>query len=363
MDVDWSLNKNELVNTEVEDSIWQDVQQNVLNPALNSSVVEMWNMVAITANSVSEKLGGHDLLHPKHELPVEHTKFLSSAWLVQSVSSGLAMLLPYTVAGKSAHGLLKGTSTRLGLSDNVARFVENEALSSVVGAAVYDGLRETKPGESHMGNAIGGAAAFGTFAIGGEISRNMSTAKMLAVRTMAGALGGVTQHAILGISTSRIPSLEEFGKASVNGMVMSIILPESQRALKSLAKQSNETLKMTVPMYEAINRRIPTMPEFRPKPVPSEPVHTENVDFFVKNETLSHESKSEGGRTDGKNDRGKDERVEEIRRDKREGIPEATQSAAMTPFSFSSNSEQLSPREGPPSDSINFAEQLLPKAS
>lgn len=387
----WSLNRNELLATNEEDSLLTRINENVVHPALNSSVIEMWNLVAETTNKVSHKLGGEHILPLKHELHTEPVKFLSTGWLVQSVSSGLAMLLPYTIAGKLTGSALKGAGARLGVSDNLARLLENEALSSITGAAIYDGLRETKPGETHIGNALGGAAAFGTFAIGGELSKNMSMRNMLMVRTLAGAVGGVTQHAILGWSTSRVPSLEEFAKASVNGMVMSLVLPESQKALHTLAKRGNETLRHAVPTEyfnkgSAAKKSVSVAPEhkFVDPPEPKfmdSPDHKfveppnyktidlpeyktkveapENVDFFVKNEPMADvktDAKADV-KPEVKQDRGKDDRKRDEKKavelrwepgvERRETVYDINQRMDRPAFEFSSNSASLSPREMP----------------
>lgn len=324
------IHRNTLVATDEQASAFERLQDNVLNPMINSAMIEPWNLVASVSNSVSDKLTGRELLPTKPDLPTEEAKFLSTPWLVQSVSGGLAMLLPYAVAGKATSGMLKSASAKIGASGEFARILNNEVSSQILGAAIYDGLRETKHGETHLGNALGGATAFGTFAIGSELSRNLPGGQKFFVRTLAGAIGGTAQQTVHSfVANSKAPSLEQLAKASVNGMVMSVVLPEAQNALHSVAKTGNQQLGISAPFEKFYELRIknkvakiPVVVEAPPHGLPGE---IPNYDFFVKPEHNANmpESKPEKGRD--------------------ENLKDTTASTTHPGFEFSANSPLLRP--------------------
>ncbi len=284
----WQISKSELVAHDKEADALTRFQQNVLNPALNSAVVEPWNTVVSTSNTVSSKLNGKDLLSEKEDFDTGEVKFLSTAWLVQSASGGLAMLLPYAVSGKAAGGFLEHVAEHLRPGAIGTRILQNEATAQILGAAVYDGLRATKPGETHLGNAAGGVTAFGTFAIGNAISKDLPLGKMLAVRTLSGAIGGGAQHVASALVSGSKFDVASFGKASVNGVVMSIVLPESQRIFKSVAGDAHESFGMPFSserLFEA-NIKTPSAASAAPAAAVENQAAPGTYDFFVKVENV-----------------------------------------------------------------------------
>lgn len=282
--IGWRLNKNELVEHDRETDALVRFQHNVLNPVLNSTVVEPWNTLVSTSNAVSNKLTGKDVLSEKEDFDTGEVKFLSTAWLVQSASGGLAMLLPYAVSGKAAGRMLEKMSEHLRPGSIGCRILENEATAQIMGAAVYDGLRATKPGETHLGNAAGGVTAFSTFAIGHAVSKDMPLGRMLAVRTLSGAVGGGAQHSVSAFISGSKFDTSAFGKAAVNGIVMSIVLPESQRVFKSVSGDSQESFGMPFSTERLFEAKIQSPGSVNTAPaLPMEnQAAPATFDFFVK---------------------------------------------------------------------------------
>ncbi len=322
--VGWAIEKSDLVIHDAHEGALKRFQENVLNPALNSAVVEPYNTVAAITNSVS---GGRKLLPHKEDFETGECKFLSSKWLVQNAAGGLAMLLPYSLAGKGAGKVLTHFGTELNVGERTAKILENEVTAQIMGAAVYDGLRETKEGETHIGNAIGGVTAFSAFAIGHSLSKDLPLTKMLTYRTLAGAIGGSAQHVASEYwSNNKLPSLEDVGKSTVNGMVMSMVLPESQRVLKAAVETGHETFNPGVPVDRFVEVRAPSAPAAHAtlSELPAEHAPA-TYDFFIKSDSQNNSSKPE---------RGKDDRQEGIK------AQSASAVGSLRGFELSTNSNQ-----------------------
>jgi hypothetical protein len=294
----WTIDKSKLVEHDEQTDALKRFQEAVLNPVLNSAVVEPWNTVAGAANSISEKLHGPPLISHKADFQTKEAQFLSTPWLVESVASGLAMLIPYGVAGKFSHGTLKAIGSRIEATGMTARILENEASAQILGAAMYDGLRETKQGETHLGNAVGGVTAFSTFAIGNALSKDLPLGKMLAMRTLAGAIGGTAQHEVSAyMSNAPMPSLKELSKSGINGIVMSMVLPESQRFLHSSSEHGHEHFEAGVPIDRLTEIR--TAPQVVAHAPVAEELSLEHIhapatyDFFIKAESATQGAEHE----------------------------------------------------------------------
>ena len=247
--LNWTIEKDPLLLPIEQEGALRRFQESVVHPLLNSVAIEPWNMLASSVNSSSEFLHGPKLLPHANDFHVADAPFLSGTWFIQSISGGLALLLPYTLAGKAAGGFCKELGVALNASGRTMQFLENEATTQILGAATYDGLRERSEGETHLGNALGGITDFGSFSIGNTLSKELPIRSMLAIRTLAGAIGGTAQHAVASYwSGAAQPSLEQLGQSTVNGVIMSLVLPEAQRMLHSTFKTTGEHLSNNAPL-------------------------------------------------------------------------------------------------------------------
>ncbi|MBI4533337.1 MAG: hypothetical protein HY711_05255, partial [Candidatus Melainabacteria bacterium] len=172
------------------------VGDNVVHPAVNTAAIEPWNALAGTVNLVGRHTIGQEMLTRCDLLEVPQSKFLSPQWCVQSISSGLAMVVPYGIAGKATGGSLRSFGKWAQAEGTAAQFLKSEKTASILGAAIYDGLRETRPGETHVGNALGGAAGFFIFEHGNALSRNVGTMEKIQARVVTGVLGASAQHSV-----------------------------------------------------------------------------------------------------------------------------------------------------------------------
>ncbi|MBX9689496.1 MAG: CCA tRNA nucleotidyltransferase [Candidatus Obscuribacterales bacterium] len=254
--LDWTLSKSELLTQDAQKSAVTRLQEAAINPALNSAFIEPFNALASTANSASRALGGEDFLARKHELPVAQAEFLSGTWLLEGVSGGLGMLVPYTIAGKVGGGVLRKAGASLNLSGDLAKVFKHQATAQIMGAAVYDGMRETRAGETHLGNAFGGAAAFGVFELGNSASKELPLLNKVLTRAITGMAGAGTQLTVSRVwSSGHMPGRDELLKAGISGSVMNLALPEAQRFAGKAIDAGRMSLGLGVPLDRYIESR------------------------------------------------------------------------------------------------------------
>lgn len=220
------------------------LKQNVLNPALNSGFIEGANAIANLVNSGSQSISGSDVLPKFEHFEVQKTNFLSSEWLAQNVSSGLAMVVPYLLASKAAGFTLRGAGQALGVEGTAAGILQHRATASILGAATFDYLRDTRSNETRTGNAIAGAAAFGVFEAGNALSSGLvksgNILPLILARAATGALGATTQLTLSRqIATGELPGKEEYLQAGITGGIMNNVLLPMHSKLAELGDQVN----------------------------------------------------------------------------------------------------------------------------
>ncbi len=198
------------------------LQRNVVAPFANSGLIEPYNAVASLINNVS----GKKTLNEQHTLSHSQGKFLSDEWLWQTLSSGAGMVIPYMVASKITGGALRKVGADLGTKGTTAAILKSEMLAGITGAALYDGIRNPREGETRTGNVLGGVAAFTVFGAGNYWLGELSGGKRIAARAAVGFAGAdaqlITSHLV---STGHLPSGEKLLQAGVSGSLMNNLLP------------------------------------------------------------------------------------------------------------------------------------------
>src|SRR5437016_5687896 len=94
-------------------SLLDTAANDVFKPLANSALVDPWNTVAHTVNWAAHGLSGHDLLPEVSALKMQAAQPFTAEWAVQSMSSGLGALLPYTLAGKAMGGAMRGVGASM----------------------------------------------------------------------------------------------------------------------------------------------------------------------------------------------------------------------------------------------------------
>lgn len=217
------------------------VEGNIINPFVNSLVITPRNAAANVVNFV----GQGELIGKAESLPVSQSEFGTAGWFAQNISAGLGAIVPYVVAGKVAGAGMRRVGVKLAaegsgvLINRSATVMKSELAAQMLGAAAIDFARDTRPGETHLGNAAGGAAAFFVFGKGNAITLTNSFLRRQIARAGVGAVGGVT-----GITASSLvageglPELRLLGEAAVAGGTMNLALPPLQRALSASELQT-----------------------------------------------------------------------------------------------------------------------------
>ncbi len=304
------------------------VQENVLSPVYDTLVVEPGNALRQTVNYVARPLLNKDLIEPRLEPTHKgQAQFLGGEWWTQNIGSGLAAAAVYTVAGKLTGGALRGLHSKthklgiqiltselglksrpvtdvVGYAGNFAsRVVLNEKVAQVVGAACYDGMKETRPGETNLGNMAGGAASFTVFEAGnalvgskfktaaslGLIARTKVELAKAGLRTIPGALGsGAQVVASYVVSGQELPTDQQsWSESVVTGGAMNAVLPWFQHGIGKGIDAVNVHMKKTIP-YQRFNRDIqsPLLKELS------------NCNPEVRVKLGAHESKALGQRSE-----------------------------------------------------------------
>lgn len=236
--LDKSLHAKHLQPNEEKSSGLADwVADNILKPAANAGGIEPYNAVS---NAVSMITDDNVNLPKATPYEIKEASLLSPTWFAQSVSSGLAMVVPYALAGKAAGASMRGFGSTMQVQGEAALFLKSEQAASIIGAAAYDGMRDLRPGETRAGNALGGASAFFIFEKGNALARTMPLISRMTTRAATGAVGGTIQLSTSRLySTGELPTAAEMYHSAVGGAAMNLTLPAAQRGIAIAAERVN----------------------------------------------------------------------------------------------------------------------------
>jgi hypothetical protein len=253
------------------------LQLNVLNPAINSALVESHNAVA---NAFNEHTGGH--LQKWTARETTQATLGSKEWVAQTISSGIAGIAPYIVAGlvvRKPLALLSEGAEALNLSfksqaaasstllkdapftgtildrslTTAAKILRSQHANPIIGAALYDSVRDTHESESHNGNVAGGVTAFGVYQVGNYISRALPLGGRLVALAATGMVGAMSQATVSKeVSTGTLPSGSDLAHAALSGAFMNIALPTGQ----FMASHLVESVNMKIGQGEPLNRFV-----------------------------------------------------------------------------------------------------------
>lgn len=229
------------------------LEKNVVNPLVNHAALEPYNTIASLAKAETK----NQVLPEAELLDVPRAEFLSSAWCSQTVSSGVGMILPYALAGKAVGGSLRTFGATIGAEGLTARLLKNEGIANVCGAALYDGFRPLREGESRFGNVAGGVAAFTVFGVGNHLGRNLGTGWKIAARGATGFAGADSQLLVSRYLTNGVlPAGEELLQAGVAGMAMNNLLPPVQDVVTRQLSEAKFSLGFKTPADIYANTRF-----------------------------------------------------------------------------------------------------------
>lgn len=238
--------------------------ENVGKPLYNGLIADSWNALANLAHVDSAKVTRYE------EAPAA---FGTVGWATQGIVHGASSLVPYVGASLMAGGILSRGSRVLQLGETGSMIMRSEMAANIGGAALYNGFRDTMPGETTAGNIASGVAGMFIYSaanpyIGrftGAGLRSLGVADSIAAPASQiltrGLLGSATAPAAMmiadGVARDEAPSwskLADYEKAAISGFVFNAALPDMRGAATRAVDSANLTLGRGMPLDRFIAR-------------------------------------------------------------------------------------------------------------
>lgn len=233
------------------------VGDNMVKPLVNSLLIEPEHAVANVVNGGAHLLGQDDVLGKVKLLETPQAKFMSAQWFAQSMSGCVGMILPYAVAGKMSGGAMRAFGEQVGAEGAMASVLKNERLAQITGAGGYAFLLDPQPGQTRLGNAIGTAAGFGVFELGGALSTGLSFGGKTFVRAVTGMVGGSTQESVTSlVSTGQGPDREHLVQSALSGAVINVAMPTAQEGLQKAIDAGNTITGRGIPVERYVQSKL-----------------------------------------------------------------------------------------------------------
>ncbi|PZM80798.1 MAG: hypothetical protein DKT66_16255 [Candidatus Melainabacteria bacterium] len=220
---------------------------NFVNPLVNTLCVEPANAITQTV----ERAARQSSLHRIEPLSVPDTsgKPFSSEMVSQSVACAVGSVGPYALAGMLAGNTMRCAGAALKTEGAIATFAQNEKVAQIVGAGVYDGMKETRQGESHLRNGIAGAANFAVLEYSHVDPRASLIGRSLD-RFTSGFVGSLTHVAISrpDVFSVKSPSDINISSSVLTGGFINVLLPGTQQGLRMLQEKASLRMGRGIPI-------------------------------------------------------------------------------------------------------------------
>ena len=220
---------------------------NFVNPLVNTLCVEPANAITQTV----ERAAGQLPFHRVEPLPVPDTskRPISTELVSQSVACAIGSVGPYALAGMLAGNAMRCAGAALKTEGAIATFAQNDKVAQIVGAGVYDGMKETRQGETHLRNGIAGAASFAVL----EYSRVDPRASLIGRsldRFSSGFVGSLTHVAISrpDVFSLKAPSDINISSSLLTGALINVLLPGTQQGLRMLQEKASLRMGRGIPI-------------------------------------------------------------------------------------------------------------------
>ncbi|MBX9877013.1 MAG: hypothetical protein K2Y22_01005 [Candidatus Obscuribacterales bacterium] len=238
----------------LSEAAWAD---NSTVKAMAQALSEPFNsFVARPAELIAEKVSGNKTdLH--WHVEKNESELFSRQWLTDNIASGITMAGLYSLSDRlaakplrliscgagSVAQLLKARPLACQITTGLEKVLISKQASLIAGAGAYDGLRETREGETRQGNFAGTAAGFTVFEAGNYFCKlgpgslaNIASYGLR--RALIGGAGGAVQSYTSGQFAGRELSNKELATAAlIGGTINSALgLPSVSRALKNNLK-------------------------------------------------------------------------------------------------------------------------------
>lgn len=197
-------------------------RDNVIAPAYDAGIVQPYNAIANVVNSPVQAIGQEAALPKLKPMELAPAAMLSPEWAAQNISAGLAMAVVFTGIGRVTR-----TIGSAALGANLT-----PSASMIIGGTAFEGIRDLRPGETRLGNMLGGATMLATFEAGNHLSRSLTGSNLAAARLWTGATAAAG-HSMVGSMVSRgeLPTTRQLGDAMLTGATMNLALPVLQEKM------------------------------------------------------------------------------------------------------------------------------------
>lgn len=209
------------------------LSNNVAKPMINGALIDPIDAVSDTF---------HIPIHIDQLRTSRPTSAVSR--FVQDAAYGVGVMLPYTIAGAATGGALGLAGEALHVTGMAARVLQSGKVAMVLGAGIYDAMREVQPGQTRIGNSIGSVAGFSTFMIGnaalasvpfGRVMQPIGDSVLVTISAKAaGRVGVGAVGAIIGgevasqLGNGSWLTTEQMKDAAVKGATMNVMMPTIQ---------------------------------------------------------------------------------------------------------------------------------------
>lgn len=243
---------NETAPEAVKPQSW--MEGNVLHPLANTAAdaynAVIYNTVGKAVNKVADK----EVMSKAGHYKTEETEGLTKETVTQAVTTGVGLAITYAAAGRSAGGILRagarfvGLESKLGAVTSVetaaslTKTVMSDKTAQLAGAVAFDGLRDTKAGETHMGNMAGTFVGFSIYnRFNPALDKLAPSAKILGHAALGAGGSGASKVVADGVS-GKVTTKEELVTSMIAGGAMNTVLPGAQKLIGLGAGKINDKL-------------------------------------------------------------------------------------------------------------------------
>lgn len=189
---------------------------NVAYPFANAFYIQPRNAAANAINFASQLSIGTDCIKKTAPYDIPQAEFLSSTWLAQTVSGGLGSTAPYAFLG------------------GVARtFMKTATASQILSAAAYDGLRDTHPGETRLGNMAYGASCFSLFHTMQPLTHGLAGMTLHTARAVIGFAVSPIAHLTGSLVSGADVTSQDLLRSAVTGSLMNVVIPKTHELISA----------------------------------------------------------------------------------------------------------------------------------
>ncbi len=235
------------------------LRHDTVDPVVQAMLIDPLNALSNGFNFVAKKSGSslrtgkiETLAEPQYETPIDSA--------VAAVAGGLAASVPYTIAGQAIGGVARIATTRFNkfvrLPVALTGLLVSQRTANILGGAVYDGLKDTKNGETHLGNAVGGAASFAVFEYGNSRGAGLKGIGWLSHHMKVGAAGSLAHATTSDLVSGKNPLVrKDYLDVALSGVAMNSVLPLVQKGGGHLIDKVNLRLGRGIPIERDFARQ------------------------------------------------------------------------------------------------------------